>query len=62
MIGNLIVVAIPFIIFALRKPSWQSTSVEDVMEPFSWERPIPVTSIVRPNIEEKDKELELVCH
>jgi len=62
VIGNLIVVAIPFIIFALRKPSWQSTSVEDVMEPFSWEKPIPVTSTVRPNIEEKDKELELVCH
>ena len=54
VVGNLIVVAIPFIIFALRKPSWQSTSVEDAMEPFSWEKPTVVE--VAPEIR------ELVCH
>ena len=39
IVGNLIVVAIPFIIFAVRKPAWKSTSADDAMEPFSWEKP-----------------------
>ena len=53
VVGNLIVVGIPFIIFALRKPSWQSTSVEDAMEPFSWETPA-IPEVAR-------KTEELVC-
>lgn len=35
--GNLVGVAIPFIIYALKKPSWKSADPEDVFEPFSWE-------------------------
>jgi len=37
--GNILFVALPLIIYALRKPSWKTASGEDQMEPFSWEKP-----------------------
>ena len=52
IVGNLIVVAIPFIIFAVRKPAWKSTSSDDVMEPFSWEKPTVVETATAPEVEE----------
>jgi len=36
--GNVLVVAIPFVIYALRKPNWKSKSADDAMTPFSWEK------------------------
>jgi glutamate:GABA antiporter len=44
-IGNIVFVALPFIIYALRKPSWKSTSSDAEMEPFSWEK----TAVANPN-------------
>lgn len=41
--GNVLFVALPFIIYALRKPSWKSASSNAEMEPFSWEK-TPVSS------------------
>jgi amino acid transporter len=37
--GNVIFVALPFIIYALRKPSWKTASGDAAMEPFSWQKP-----------------------
>jgi amino acid transporter len=37
--GNIVFVVLPFIIYALRKPSWKTASGEAAMEPFSWEKP-----------------------
>ena len=37
IVGNLIGVAIPFIIYAMRKPEWKSQDPDDKFEPFSWE-------------------------
>jgi len=39
VVGNVFFVALPFIIYALRKPSWKTASGEDAVEPFSWELP-----------------------
>ncbi len=36
--GNAVGIAIPFIIYALRKPSWKSSDPDDQFEPFSWEK------------------------
>jgi putative glutamate/gamma-aminobutyrate antiporter len=36
--GNVIFVALPFIIYAMRKPSWKTASGDAAMEPFSWEK------------------------
>ena len=41
IICNLIVVAIPFVIFALRKTAWMSKSPVDAIAPFSWEKAPP---------------------
>ncbi|MDD7911055.1 amino acid permease [Pseudovibrio exalbescens] len=38
-LGNIVFVAIPFIIYALRKPSWKTAIDEDTLEPFTWQRP-----------------------
>lgn len=35
--GNIVGIAIPFIIYSLRKSSWKSNDPNDVFEPFSWE-------------------------
>jgi hypothetical protein len=35
--GNLIFIALPFVIYAMRKPSWKTASSDAEMEPFSWE-------------------------
>ncbi len=37
IIANIIFVAAPFVIFALRKPSWKTMADTTVMTPFSWE-------------------------
>lgn len=37
IVGNLIFVAVPFIIYHFRKPSWKSEDSENNLEPFSWE-------------------------
>jgi hypothetical protein len=42
--GNLFFVALPFIIYALRKPQWKTASGDAAMEPFSWEKPDPAPS------------------
>ncbi len=39
--GNIICVIIPFIIYAMRKPSWKTASRDEAMEPFTWETPSP---------------------
>jgi putative glutamate/gamma-aminobutyrate antiporter len=44
--GNVVVVAIPFIIYALRKPNWKSKSADDAMTPFSWDK--TATAVVEP--------------
>jgi glutamate:GABA antiporter len=36
--GNLLFIVLPFIIFAVRKPSWKTASGDSEMEPFSWEK------------------------
>lgn len=38
IIGNIIGVAIPFIIYYMRKPEWKSDNPKDEFEPFSWEK------------------------
>lgn len=38
IIGNIIGVSIPFIIYAMRKPEWKSKDPDDAFEPFSWEK------------------------
>lgn len=38
VIGNLIGVSIPLIIYKLRKPHWKSQDKNDEFEPFSWEK------------------------
>jgi amino acid transporter len=43
--GNVVVVAIPFIILAFRKPQWKSKSTEDAIAPFSWEQPVAVKPV-----------------
>lgn len=35
--GNIVGIAIPFIIYSLKKPSWKSDDPEDAFEPFLWE-------------------------
>jgi putative glutamate/gamma-aminobutyrate antiporter len=35
--GNIIFVAIPLIIYAVRKPGWKQAQGADALEPFSWE-------------------------
>ncbi|MBQ4278943.1 MAG: amino acid permease [Rikenellaceae bacterium] len=39
IIGCIVVVAVPFIIYASRKPSWKSNDPNDAFQPFSWEKP-----------------------
>ncbi len=36
--GNILFVVLPFIIYALRKPSWKTATGDAEMEPFSWEK------------------------
>ncbi len=38
IVGNVIGVAIPMIIYMMRKPSWKSDNPDDKFEPFSWEQ------------------------
>ncbi len=38
VVGNIIGILIPFIIYAMRKPEWKSSNPEDKFEPFSWEK------------------------
>jgi amino acid transporter len=41
--ANILFVAIPFIIYACRKPHWKTAATgEDAIEPFSWEKPTVV--------------------
>ena len=37
VVGCIVVVVIPFIIYAMRKPSWRSTDAADHFAPFHWE-------------------------
>ncbi len=37
--GNVLFVAIPFEIYAMRKPEWKTATGDAAMEPFSWEQP-----------------------
>ncbi|MTI18953.1 amino acid permease [Rhodobacteraceae bacterium RKSG542] len=37
ILGNVVFVSIPFIIYALRKPSWKIPSDEGDLEPFTWQ-------------------------
>jgi amino acid transporter len=41
IVCNIVVVGIPFMIFALRKSKWRSTSPDDAFAPFSWEKTGP---------------------
>ncbi|MEG2492200.1 MAG: amino acid permease, partial [Alistipes sp.] len=43
VIGCLIVVGAPFIIYAMRKPSWQDPTAISDFAPFHWEKPSPNT-------------------
>jgi len=36
--GNVILVALPLILYSFRKPGWKDTTSADQIEPFSWER------------------------
>lgn len=38
VIGNVIGVGIPFLIYSFKKPSWKSDDPTDEFEPFSWEK------------------------
>jgi hypothetical protein len=38
VVGCLIVIVIPFIIYALRKPSWKSNDADADFAPFHWEK------------------------
>lgn len=38
IVGNIIGISIPFIIYAMRKPEWKSQDPDDAFEPFSWEK------------------------
>ena len=44
IIGCIVVVIIPFIIYAMRKPSWQDTSATAEFAPFHWEQTTPKTA------------------
>lgn len=47
--GNIFFVALPFIIYAVRKPSWKTASGEEAVEPFSWEKPaVPAKTPAKP--------------
>ena len=43
IIGCLVVVAIPFVIYAMRKPSWRDPQAAAEFAPFHWEQPAPAT-------------------
>ena len=43
IIGCIVVVIIPFIIYAMRKPSWQDASTAAEFAPFHWEEPASTT-------------------
>ena len=43
IIGCIVVVIIPFIIYAMRKPSWQDASTIAEFAPFHWEEPASTT-------------------
>lgn len=36
--GALLVIIAPFVIYALRKPSWKNNGEEDSFQPFHWEK------------------------
>ena len=38
ILGCIIVVGIPFIIYAMRKPSWNQLKDDEQFEPFHWEK------------------------
>lgn len=40
IIGTLVVIIVPFIIYALRRPSWKSTDQNDTFQPFHWEKKV----------------------
>ena len=44
IIGCIVVVIIPFIIYAMRKPSWQDASATAEFAPFHWEQATPKTA------------------
>ena len=44
IIGCIVVVIIPFIIYAMRKPSWQDASATAEFAPFHWEQTTPKTA------------------
>jgi hypothetical protein len=37
IIGALVVVAAPFLIYKMRKPSWNKLKDDEAFEPFHWE-------------------------
>jgi hypothetical protein len=39
ILGCAIFVALPFIIYAMRKPEWQDKSQDNQFQPFHWETP-----------------------
>jgi hypothetical protein len=45
--GNIFFVVLPFIIYAVRKPSWKTASGDAEMEPFSWEKPAAPASAAK---------------
>jgi putative glutamate/gamma-aminobutyrate antiporter len=45
-VGNIVFIVLPFIIYALRKPSWKTATGDAEMEPFSWEKaPAPAKPV-----------------
>lgn len=42
-VGNLLFIVLPFIIYAIRKPSWKTATGDAAMEPFSWEKASSLT-------------------
>nr|WP_102867346.1 putative glutamine/gamma-aminobutyrate antiporter GadC [Pseudovibrio exalbescens] len=37
LLGNVVFVAMPFIIYAMRKPNWKMETDDDALEPFTWQ-------------------------
>jgi hypothetical protein len=51
--GNIFFVILPFIIYALRKPSWKTATGAAALEPFSWEKPAAASAPAKPNKSKK---------
>ena len=50
IIGCIVVVVIPMIIYSVRKPSWKSTDQNDQFQPFHWEKAavVPADTVATP--------------